>query len=162
MRASVTALVAALALGLAGCGGSDDDDGGGGSSKGEFITQADAICERVNARIGGVNAELQSVTGSATEKLAKIEPILRRAIHVQDRAIEDFRALEPPDEDRDLIGRYLGAAEKQSEVLGTMADAARSGDAKRYAVAARELPEVSERRRALVADYGFEQCGGSA
>ena len=159
MRGPFIAVLAALALGLGACGGGDDD--GGEPSKADFIAQADAICERVNRTIGGINDELRSVTGSTREKLGKLEPILGRAVRLQDDAIEEFAALEPPPEDQDLIDRYLDAAEEQSEVLRAMAEAAGTGDAKEYASVARKLPEVSEQRRELIADYGFEQCGGS-
>ena len=159
MRGPFIAVLAALALGLGACGGDDD---GGEPSKADFIEQADAICVRVNETIGGINDELRSVTGSTKEKLAKLEPILRRAVRLQEDAIEEFAALEPPPEDQDLIDRYLDAAEEQSDVLRDMAKTAGSGDAREYASVARKLPELSHQRRELIADYGFEQCGGGA
>ena len=162
MRALLIVFMTALAFGLAACGSDDDDDGGGATTKADFIEQADAICARVNSQIGEINEEVQGVTGSEKQKLAKLAPIFERAATTQDDAIEEFRELEPPAEDEDLIDRYLDAAEEQSEVLRGMAEGADAGDAKAYASAARKLPEISEKRRQLIADYGFEQCGGES
>src|SRR5687767_6651260 len=133
MRQTITAVLAAAALALAACGDDDSSDDGGGSTKADFIEQADTICKRVNSSIAEINDQLQSVSGTEEEKLAKLEPIFEDAVRVQDEAIEEFRALEPPAEDEELIDKYLDAAEEQSEVLGKMADAAGSGDAKAFA-----------------------------
>lgn len=165
MRRYVPATLVALALGLAACSGDDDDSSEeppGGTSKAEFIEKGDAICARVNESIVRINQEAQQLSGSREEQFAALAPILRRATEIQADAIEEFRALEPPEADQKRIDRYLEAAEEQADVLEQMAAAAENADAAAFSEASPQLTEISLRRKQLISGYGFEECGGNA
>lgn len=163
MRRLLALSLTLLALPLAACGGDDkDDEPEVDPAKAAFIAKGDEICSTVNDKIIFVNNKLGALRGQGTvaAQFEATAPLLRRSVAIQKQAIEDFRALDVPAEDRETIEAYLTSAEKQGDALETMADAADAKDKEAVEAAQADLDEISEERRAAAQEYGFHKCGG--
>lgn len=163
MRTLLAVSLAALWLPLAACGGDSDSGSGSSTSKDAFIAKGDAICERVNAQIAELNDKLGAVAtagGSVAKQFEATEPLLRESVAIQEDAIEEFRALEPPEEDADQIDAYLDKAEEQRDGLEEMVEAAKNRDRKAMEEASAKISPIGAQRRTLAQNYGFEKCGG--
>lgn len=154
MKRALAVVISGLAL--AACG--DDDSG-----KDDFIAEGDEICERVNAEITRINDELfESRRAPVKRQFAVAVPLLGESVKIQEDAIEDFRELEPPEEDRETIDEYVESAERQTAVLKRMVRAAEDEDNEAMRSASAQLDEISGRRQEMARDYGFKKCGGGS
>jgi|RhiMethySRZTD1v2_1073278.scaffolds.fasta_scaffold376443_3 hypothetical protein len=175
MRFLTALVLAAFALSIAACGGDDDDGGGSGADEGsamttegsqalskqEFIEQGDEICREGNEEFERINEELDAISGgSASEQFAQAESILREGADLIDARIDDFRALDPPPEDAEVIDQYLDGVEDQRALLEQMADAAAAEDEQELQDVSERLDQVAAERRGIAQGYGFEDCGG--
>jgi acyl-CoA reductase-like NAD-dependent aldehyde dehydrogenase len=160
------ALIAALAVGLAACGGSDDDaattatvTGDPAPGQAEYVAEADAFCTRTAS-----NTELSE---SLTElrKIPETSPAFpeRAAAHfrlVRDLALdarEELAAIEPPDALRPRVEDFLEVNDEAIEELRAVIAALERGEtaddsANAYA---RKLAEADRLAEAI----GFEVCG---
>lgn len=117
-QAAVIVGALAIAMILAGCGGSSGDDEGTASApigKAEFIRQADALCTK-----GGEETEAEFVSYAKEKKVAKgkalnqaqseevIQDIVVPALRQQ---VSDLRALGVPTEDQAQVNGFLDEIE---------------------------------------------------
>ena len=90
-------LAAAGAPALAGCGGSDGEAD-------RYVEQVNAAQESFADRFAAIQQRLTTTSTPAEDRRA-----LRDFRAATDRVVADLRAVEPPDEVRDLHGRLVGA-----------------------------------------------------
>lgn len=110
-RALATALgaVAITAVLLAGCGGSGDD----GPSGDDFTSQLNKICAEGNAKLAGPNqiaVQAGLTTPAALPALQEIDGII-------EALLADLKALDPPADKADHFQSYVGAIQKQTDLL---------------------------------------------
>lgn len=140
----LAALLAALALIAAGCGGSDDADEA--LTKEEFITQADEICA----------AGDEEITATANEEFGELKeepPVSEQEAFLADVVAPNYedqlaqiRELNPPEEDAEQVDELLGALE---DLIAQLRDEPTA------VLEATEPPEAST----LAQDYGLQNCG---
>lgn len=154
----VTILGAGLlaALALAACGGDSSPEvpivlptetttSATAASKTDFIQEADAVCEEVNAQIQQFAAAGQGLTEA--DQIAD----LRQSV------IDELNALGPPDEDRATLDEYLTSLEQQVEAGKKIALAQERGED--TAQFEEELGTARDAGETAAAAYGFEECG---
>lgn len=124
----------------------------GGVSKEEFIDQADAICAQKRAEAD----ELTDPTDLETTGtfFSQIVPIL-------EDQIAEIRALEAPEDDRDVLEQWLDTQERLVEIFGRAADAASSGDQQGFDEAFADANAAQLESSRLAEDFGFEVCGAT-
>jgi hypothetical protein len=144
-------LLIALALGasvLGGCG-DDDDENGEALSKPEYIAQADAICKKANDDFNALfETDFPVTQGGVTGFFEKAAAVTRTQI-------EDLRALEPPEADREEIEKLLATGDK------VVADFERAGTDPEIGAQFFEM-EGGENAAAFdrqAKAYGFKECG---
>jgi hypothetical protein len=157
-RAGVAAVAAIGAL-AAGCGDDDettDATGASGASgfsgtaltEEEFVDQGNAICADVNSQIEALQApsnDLQSVAAYADEGLAIVEP-----------ALDQFRALVPPEDIQDDWDAYLDSAEEQIDLTKQLQVAAEAGDTQEAQSILQDLNELDNNGQAR--ELGLTEC----
>lgn len=145
-RAGLIAIAAAVALGVAGCGGDDDEStttAAEALTKEEFITQADQICADGDAAIEEAGAELGQ--GSSEEDVAAFveETVIP---NIQDQR-DQIAALGIPEGDEGETEELI--AELDSAIAEAEADPSvllGSGD---------PFAEVNQ----MAQEYGLSACG---
>jgi hypothetical protein len=141
--APLTALAAAGALALAGCG----DSGPPRLSKPEYQRRASAICTGYFARIK---------TLGTPDKFEAIAPYIAKAIPILSQTVDQLGRIRPPKDQSDAYGRFLAAIRATRErdvqlrnaaaradgraVQSLLADAARAGPAADRLARAADLP----------------------
>jgi hypothetical protein len=157
---SRAALAVLLVLGLAACGG-----GSKALTKAQWVSQAEAICDRHSSEI---STRLQAVTGSTRADLVKAIDIVLDIGQTQEH---DLQGLTPPKEDQATIDAIFASYDKtvdaakdfraaaaqgdQTEVIGTdpPADLQPKSDA---------LDAAGNATDALFDAYGATKCGSEA
>jgi hypothetical protein len=103
-------------LGLAlcgGCGGDDDQ-----LSRAEYAEKADAICRKYQER-----SEI-SIISTPEAFVAAAD----KTLEAFDDAMREFRALDPPDRDADLVARWLAQLDVLRSDVVKMRDRAKEND----------------------------------
>lgn len=124
----------------------------GGVSKEEFIDQTDAICAQKRAEADELTdpTDLES-TGTF---FSQIVPIL-------EDQISEIRALEAPEDDRDVLDQWLDTQERLVEIFGRAADAASAGDQPGFDEAFADANAAQLESSRLAEEFGFEVCGAT-
>lgn len=119
-------------------------------SKEEFIEQADDICSAALEESAGIPqpTDLES-TGNL---FAEVTPILQEQTR-------EIKALERPEEDREVLEEWLNTQEELVGVFRRAADAATAGDQKGFDEAFTEANAIQAQSTTLAGEYGFEVCG---
>lgn len=148
--ALVTAIVAAIALTAAGCGGGDSTTTAS-TSKAEFIKQADAICSKAGKQTQAefVNFTTRNGLAKGKEPTAKQYSEIATTILVPalKQQVEEFSALEPPEQDKDLIDQFLAAVNQAIKKVESEPQTAKSPE---------KLLAGADK---LIKGYGFKVCG---
>jgi ABC-type transporter Mla subunit MlaD len=149
-----------------GCGGDGDDApttaATSAPSRAAFIAQADAVCRRTNERIAATNARITQINRTATSEsgaLADAAPLLAETHRTQQASLAELRELAPPAGDEQTVDEIVRGLEQQVATVGSVAEAARAGDAARVRSLGSELQDVRSRAAALLRGYGFRVCG---
>jgi hypothetical protein len=158
MRSRFLALaLAALALVASGCGG-------GGSSaattahkpkaetvpkltRGQFISQGDAICAEVNTAIGSVGESAAASTSRTTQ-----------TANLYIGMVQSLQRLGQPSE-TDGYSEFMGAAEELAKVEGEVKSAADMENVAELEEASQAAVPAVEEFQQQAAVYGFEDCG---
>jgi hypothetical protein len=114
-------------------------------SKTEFIEEADAVCEGVNAQISQFAAAGQGLTEA--DQIADL----------RQEVLDELNALGPPDDDRQTLDEYLTALEQQVEAGKKIALAQERGED--TAQFEEELATARDSGETAAAAYGFQECG---
>jgi hypothetical protein len=144
---------------VAGCGG-----GGSASSKEDFISQADAICQKYDTEFTNEieptfpTVDPTSPSTSAAD-LKKFEEPLHASHDLRNRQVGELRDLTPPEDFQDDWDTVISDLDTAIEATEEAADAI--GKADRTAVAAafaRAQPSFDEADK-IAKEYGFKVCG---
>ncbi len=136
---AVLALIALIALPA--CG--EDEP-----SKDEVIEQADEICKDAEEDIEEIQDVPADELGQAFEEGGE------RA----QEAVDDLKAIEVPDEDKDVWDDFIEESEKQSDYFEEAEQAFEDGDNERVDEIAAESREAEEEAAELAEDYGMDKC----
>jgi hypothetical protein len=146
VRILSVALVAALALLAAGCGG-----GGSGTISPELVRSADAICKRQREQIGHVRAPTTPAMPTIAGYLARVLPIV-------EKANADLHALEPPKGREELWRKLLGESDTSLTQLRHMLSAARGRARLVYGVAQNRLATSDQAFLQTAHEIGLVTC----
>lgn len=155
------AMLAALVA--AGCGGSSD----GGTkttattttnpspaaslTKREFITKADAACQRFNQRIQAIPQTAKNPKETAA--------LYRRVVTEAQSFYRSFAALPEPRPDAALLTRYRADLKDSIGITNQVADAVAKKDTKKVAQLTAAAKRLQIDRRKIAKQYGFHFCG---
>lgn len=144
---TTTALLGAIALVAAGCGG------GKALTKAEFIKQGDVICKDVQNTIDKLGSP------SDFDSLAKLAG---QAATASDDGIRRFRDLEAPDEIKADAKRYADLLQQNTDLVRDLEKAARDKDQQKVQALATEGQKTDAEADRIAARIGFEECGKSS
>ena len=117
-------------------------------TKDEVIEQADEICKDAEEDIEEIQDVPQDELDQAYEEGGE------RA----EEAVDDLKAIEVPDEDKDIWDDFLDESEKQVEFFEDAEQAISEGDNQRVDEIAAESKEVEEEAADLAEEYGMDKC----
>lgn len=148
--AAAGAGVLAIALIVAGCGGSDPSVSTSSLSKAQFIKKADAVCAQGNKRLETNFATfLQEKKNLKHPSEADFEELVGKVVVPNlKREVKELRALGAPSGDEDRVGEIITAIEEGIETA--------ESDPKVAASSSEAVFGVSSR---LSKEYGLEVCG---
>jgi hypothetical protein len=143
------ALVGALAVIAAGCGG-----GGGGKrlSRDDYVAKADAIC------LATVQKRQALPVPTA---LAGIPRYVDRALPLLDSARSDLRALRPPQELEDEVASWLEAIGDERDALSELRRAAKDKNAAKVRAIGSQGVAIERRARARAQAIGLVACANA-
>ena len=127
--------------------------GDDGPSKEDFIADGDRICLDLRRDTDAV--EQPAPTAPIQELSAYLEELTR----IAERALEDFEALEAPEDDQALKDRMTETLQAQIDQVEEASAAAEGGDAEAAGEALRRSEETGDEIDAELQRYGFEECG---
>lgn len=146
-----------LAAAFTGCGGSDDDSGA--LSKEDFIAQADQICaDSIAESKTNEEAFLAAINENDLETAADIVADNGDLIS---EGIDEFEALEPPEEDQETIDEFVALSREQVELSDELADAIRADDGAAVEEISAEGDAIEAESDALADEYGMVDCGSA-
>jgi hypothetical protein len=142
-------VAAAVAL-AAGCGG-----GGGGDrlSKSEFVSRADSICQKYQAKLDalGTPQDQQQLTSFAD-----------KALPIAKQGRDDLGELNPPKDLRKTFDAWLAQGDRAIEIVENIRAAAEKGDSGELQRIAQEAQKTDRESNRLAAELGFRECGATA
>jgi hypothetical protein len=158
--------LAAIALSagvLAGCGSSGDTASSEATTtaaaltKAEFVTQANAICTKIEASLGSLNEQADS------ESLADAKDALAKASAAAEEGVAEMKALVPP---ADLQAAHDTLVQTSSESIALMdklvstAESAESGNVDTAGIDAsiEEAFALAEKQSAAAKELGLSDC----
>lgn len=147
IRHGFVMVVAAAALGVAGCGG------GGGSNKtlsySDFSTQANDICKSSNEKSAGANL---------TNDLKADATVLDQQIPNVESALADFKKLNPPDELKPDFDKFLSISDQQLANAKKARDAAKAGDKAGFIAALKATAPLQAQSHEEGSKLGAAEC----
>jgi hypothetical protein len=132
---------------LAGCGGGGD--GGGELTREEFASKADAICGKYNQQ----TKALQNPTN-----LRQLANVADATLPILDNAIDELRALEPPEEDQEKVDEWLAEIGKLWADLVEIRDKAQGNDMQGVQAVVPRADEHNKRSNELATELGMTVC----
>jgi hypothetical protein len=139
---SVVAIALAFAAALSACGG--------GVSKESFITKADAACGTGNGALGLL------AKPSSLPELATAAGTVANSI---DSQADVLRKMDPPSDDKAVVGTVIGALAETSAPARALQEAAGKTDDAATARAVNDLKAKTDAAATAAKGYGFLACG---
>ena len=146
MKKLVVALIVAVPLVFAACGGDDDE----GPSKAEFIEKADTICAKSDKDTDAIFVE--AVEDPEKPKPEEAQAAIKEALPVLKENIEELKELETPKDDEEEIETIFASMDTGVE---TLEKASASPDSSLAVLASEPFAQADK----LAADYGMKDCG---
>ena len=142
LRDQLIGLLLALvaSLGLVACGGENKDD---------VIAEGDEICREANDRLEELE-EPESVSG--------LPDYARDARPIVDDAIDDLKALDAPDEDKESFDEFIAQSEELVRVLRDLEDSDFGTSDEELEQQNEEISQITEASNAAAEEYGFRDC----
>jgi methyl-accepting chemotaxis protein len=134
-RTRLAALVLALALGVAGCGGGDDDAD-------QFREDYNAAVDRLNDVNTNIQESGQSIASQSGEEIAQD---FNRIADTAEKTRQDLDDLDPPEDAQEEFDRLLSSVEQGVQALRATAEAAREQNQQRFLEAAQRLSQTGEK-----------------
>lgn len=142
----VTCLLVASLVACAGCGG-----GGDRLSRGELISQVDAICAQYSA---------EARTFSQPESVEEVEEFAARLRANSEQGLDELRALEPPEDLEDEYDEWVSSGTEGLELLDELGEAGAQGDQDRVQEISEEINRGNEETARRAKEIGFHGCQG--
>lgn len=143
-RALRLALVGALAVAVAGCGGDDR------LTREELIEEADSTCAEYDQRI----EELEE-----PQSLSDIEGYLEEVRPIVEEGTDQLAELDPPEELQDEYDAWIDATRANVDRFDELEEAAASGDEQQIQEALESAGTGGDEAARLADELGFEECG---
>jgi hypothetical protein len=149
-------MLGVLAISVAGCSVSAHVGVTEGPTKGQFISEADAICGAGNSAL-----RLFRQNGRRLEQTdpAAIPANIDRALSVAGITMRKLRALQKPSEDRATINTWLSTDEAGLAAQTRIGTALANRDRSAYEAAHSELAQDRAFAFGIAHGYGFHVCG---
>ena len=136
----------AVAVAVAGCGGGDGER----LSKAEFISQADAVCTKYEARLDAL--------GQPTN-VAELRSFADKALPIAKDGRKELGQLTPPADLQDTYDAWLDQGDEAIDIVERLREAAADGDEAEIQQIARDAQRADAEANRLAEQIGFEQCG---
>ncbi|MEA2220585.1 MAG: hypothetical protein QOJ35_3211 [Solirubrobacteraceae bacterium] len=160
-RASLAALLLAVALLAGACGGKDKAAQQKQSvSRPQYVAAVNALCKKVMRQSRPINRKLQALvdaSGTYSSRLRKAAPLLHQTYDRQSAKLRRFEAIAPPTGDRARIAALTTAAKAALADLAKGLPAADSGDLKNFIDTAFDATGSRAKAEQLGTDYGFDK-----
>jgi hypothetical protein len=88
-----------------------------------------------------------------------VAALATQAADIQEDAVADLRALNPPEEDQALIEEAYDLLDQQVEIGREIAEAAEAGDEARIQQLVAQIEPLDEQANQIARDYGLVECG---
>jgi hypothetical protein len=145
MRGCVAALMGALALLAAGCGGGGEEP----LSKAEFQSQANAICAKYEKQLNALGTP---------SSIDEIPDLVQQALVILNKEIDEIAALNPPDELQSDFDKMIAASNKTKAAANDLSAAAKSGDQAAVQKALEDGNAASDEADQLATGLGLGEC----
>jgi hypothetical protein len=139
---------ALLAVLAAGCGG-----GGERLSKADFVSRADAICRKYEARLDAL--------GQPTN-VDELRSFADKALPIAREGRDELGELDPPEALEKTYDAWLAEGDQAIEIVERLRDAAEEGDQAEIQRIAQDAQRADAESNRLARELGFEQCGEAA
>jgi hypothetical protein len=146
VRGALAAMVGALAVLAAGCGGGSDR-----LSKEEFRSQGNAICDKYQQQLNALP--------NPTE-LNQIPGLVDQALGILDKEIDEFSDLKPPEDLQDEFDNLLAQTDRTKQAARDLSEAAKENDAAAVQKALDEGKAASNEADRLAGQLGLSSCNG--
>jgi hypothetical protein len=150
----ILGLAACAALVAAGCGSSDSGGGGSRLSASAYTTQATKIC---------TDSEKATSALHQPTKAEEVKPFLQKGIDITQKAVDDFKNLNPPtsleSKHNAVVDAEQGALDKLQEVTDSLKGDA--SDAAKVQKATPELDKISKDVDKKLVAAGLPKCASS-
>ena len=144
MRRSLVVLFSvALAVLAAGCGDQT-------LSRSEFVSKADAICSKYDKRLEAL---------PEPKSIDDVGALADKAIPIVEDGIGELDDLDPPEELKGRVDRWLDLNKSELENFKRLRDAARKGDATRTQSLATQISATEKQADAAAREIGLKECG---
>lgn len=147
MRGTPAAVVGVLAFLAAGCGGGSGER----LSKGEFQSQANAICAKYQKQLDAVQEP---------QNLDQIPELVDQALKIIDQEIAEISRLNPPADFQSDVDRMIDQAGKTKKAAADLSDAATAKDQAAVQKALREGTAASDEADKIASGLGLNSCTG--
>ncbi len=120
----------------------------------QLIKQGDEICERSQDTFKAVREAFPEAKSEQVPNLEYSEELVK----ISTRAVNEFRRLAPPAQEKDAYGRYLASQEEVKELDERALSAAKDDNTFSYLLAREARNEGQESRREIADEIGFKVC----
>lgn len=161
MYRTCVALLGAVAVAAAGCGGDDKESGSSGGAgtltKAQFIAKATTVCRDTKKAQLPFTDKVNTLPDRTDIK--RVAPLLVGALGESRKGYDRLRELPAPTQDKALLDAYFVAAERLLDALEDLANAAKASNRPAGAKVARETQALTADARRKAQDYGLTGCG---
>ncbi len=161
-------LGAAVALGLAGCGGSSHKTTTNAAtvaqSKAAYIAKADAVCQQLRASLTALAPQTKAFSDAGASAKAYVlgAPLFRQVQALEQTELSRLKALPLPSGNTSQVTAYLQHGAAAVALTGTIATALAHRDARALTAAERQGVTAAAATRGLAQGYGFKVCGNGS
>jgi hypothetical protein len=141
--------------------GGSDGDGTSLVAKSEFITEADAICKRIQQKTAPLGDQYAQLGESARtpQDLEKLAGVVRELLDYADKGITGVQGLEEPAADQQVIEDYVATIKERIATGEEFADALEAGNQSEASSLSEEAGDISQEAERKAKSYGFAVCG---
>jgi hypothetical protein len=133
-----------------GCGG---DDGGERLSKTEFVSRADTICTKYEAKLDALGQPMNA---------KELRSFADKALPIAKDGREELGELTPPEALEATYDAWLEQGDEAIEIVERLRDAAEDGDQAEIQKIAQDAERADAEANRLASELGFEQCGAAS
>jgi hypothetical protein len=146
-------------LAIAGCGGAGGKTTTQGQAKMAYVTRADAICEKQQAKRERLEERVSGLAPITAGETHEVAVLLRRAGDALGTEVRQLRALHPPSGDVRTPESLLSIVDDELHDLRGFAAAYDRRDAGAIRSFQARIADDSAKASALAGQYGFQVCG---